>query len=59
MQEKALVMVKKLPSKMKMQFNGSEVQTTALLEFVVSRLHNQKVVNKVHESSNACKVKGK
>ena len=58
MQEKALVMVK-LPSKMKMQFNGSEVQTTALLEFVVSRLHNQKVVNKVHESSNACKVKGK
>ena len=58
MQEEALVMVK-LPSKMKMQFNGNELQTTALLEFVVSRLHNQKVVNKVHESSNACKVKGK
>ena len=58
MQEKALVMVK-LPSKMKMQFNGNELQTTALLMFVVRRLHNQKVVDKVHESSNACKVKGK
>ena len=35
MQEKALVMVK-LHSKMKMQFNGNELLTTALLMFVVS-----------------------
>ena len=47
------------PVKWKCNSMGMNYKTTALLMFVVRRLHNQKVVNKVHESSNACKVKGK
>ena len=38
---------------------GMKYKATVPLVFVVRTLHNQKIVNKVHESRNACKVKGK